>query len=274
MERRQLEADKTIAETKLSTIQEWETRNGRANKKISTLYHPYDLETGAIRPVDDLQSGLTAQFADIKSLAEEMSLSEKSIRRIESATNYITPMLTTMQFYFSQVDEMIALQTLPSSTEDLLKNVLIPVEYLKIASAKEEVARNRHAIMQVASHLEERLKDNREWNHQTLKEQNILKQFAQKCAQIFQRSSSCVEGRNSHLTLWHHGVSHICPRKASSITVTNNFCIKRPDNTTAAERFFENKPRNLFQYLLEKMPLPSRSRKKIIMKSGDLSMVT
>jgi hypothetical protein len=44
------------------------------------------------------------------------------------------------------------------------------------------------------------------------------------------------------------------------LTVLHNFFSKRNDQTTAAERFFEQKPRDLLVYLLGKVELP-RPRK-------------
>ncbi|WP_368733858.1 DUF6399 domain-containing protein [Desulfobacter hydrogenophilus] len=51
------------------------------------------------------------------------------------------------------------------------------------------------------------------------------------------------------------------------LTVIHNFHLKRPDGTTAAERFFENKPINMFEWLVENMPLPARPRSRIKMVS-------
>jgi hypothetical protein len=90
---------------------------------------------------------------------------------------------------------------------------------------------------------------------------------AKACAGFFQRSSSCVEGRNAQLSLHHHGMHRLSDRKLKSLTVIHNFYLKRPDGTTAAERFFENNPINMFEWLLEKMDLPPRPRSKVKLAS-------
>ncbi len=43
----------------------------------------------------------------------------------------------------------------------------------------------------------------------------------------------------------------------------HNFYIKRPDGTTAAERFFEAKPKDIFEWIVDRIELPARPRKKI-----------
>ena len=92
-----------------------------------------------------------------------------------------------------------------------------------------------------------------------------LKRIAMDCAALFQRSSSCVEGRNAQLSLRHHGLHRLSEKKLKALTVIHNYNLKRPDGTTAAERLFEKKPIDMFEWLLENMefaPRP-RSTKKI-----------
>ena len=99
-----------------------------------------------------------------------------------------------------------------------------------------------------------------------------MEKLSLKLVQVFQRSSSCVEGRNSHLQLWHHGVGTLSPRKLKSITVVHNYFLKRGDGTTAAERFFGKKPKDLFQYLLDKMPGSVRPRQRASRQKEGLIM--
>ena len=80
---------------------------------------------------------------------------------------------------------------------------------------------------------------------------------------MFQRSSSCVEGRNGRLSLQHHGHSRVSERRLKALTVIHNYVVKRPDGTTAAERFFGQKHEDAFSWLLERMPdLPRPAPKR------------
>src|SRR6267378_3204090 len=75
-------------------------------------------------------------------------------------------------------------------------------------------------------------------------EQNQLKHKAKTLAEVFQRSSAHVEGRNGDLSLRNHqlrGLDH--PRKRACLTAIHHFFLTRADGTTAAERFFGQKPR-------------------------------
>jgi hypothetical protein len=88
-------------------------------------------------------------------------------------------------------------------------------------------------------------------------QQEQRKTHAVRLAEVFQRSSSNVEGRNGYLSLRNHqlrGLDH--PRKRACLTAVHNFLLTRPDGTTAAERFFGQKPRSLFAAILESVEIP------------------
>ena len=86
----------------------------------------------------------------------------------------------------------------------------------------------------------------------------LIESVATECAHLFQRSSSCTEGRNGQLALRHHGLHRISHRKLNALTAVHNFFLTRPDGSTAAQRFFEQPHRNLFDYLLDHVDLPGR----------------
>jgi hypothetical protein len=87
-----------------------------------------------------------------------------------------------------------------------------------------------------------------------------LERKAQACADLFQRSSSCVEGRNGHLALKHHALHQFTPRKLQALTVLHNYVMWRADGTTAAERFYGTGPRDCFTWLLDRLDVPARPR--------------
>jgi Family of unknown function (DUF6399) len=88
-------------------------------------------------------------------------------------------------------------------------------------------------------------------------EQNQLQHQAQTLAKVFQRSSSHVEGRNGYLSLRNHQLRGLeNPRKRACLTAVHNFFLTRADGTTAAERFFGQKPRSMFVAILESVDLP------------------
>jgi len=80
---------------------------------------------------------------------------------------------------------------------------------------------------------------------------------AKRLAAVFQRSSANVEGRNGSLSLRNHQLRGLdLPRKRECFTAMHNFFLTRPDGTTAAERFFGQKPRSMFAAILASVEIP------------------
>src|SRR5919198_3427938 len=87
--------------------------------------------------------------------------------------------------------------------------------------------------------------------------QSQLKDKAHTLADVFQRSSSNVEGRNGYLSLRNHALRGLDPpRKRTCLTAVHNFLLTRSDGTTAAERFFGQKPRSMFATILASVEIP------------------
>lgn len=88
-------------------------------------------------------------------------------------------------------------------------------------------------------------------------ERSLLENTVRDCANVFQRSSSCIEGRNGHIYQVEHAMRRLHPKKLAGLTVVHNYFAKRPDDTTAAERFLGSPPSDLFTWLMDRMPTSS-----------------
>ena len=65
----------------------------------------------------------------------------------------------------------------------------------------------------------------------------------------------------------HHRLRELTASKLRALRTIHNYVIRRADGTTAAERFFENKSRDLFVWLLEELPMPARPSQKRTQKT-------
>src|SRR6266851_7293681 len=65
-------------------------------------------------------------------------------------------------------------------------------------------------------------------------ERKEVEHLARQCAGLFCRSSSCVEGRNGRLSLFHHGQTRLSETRLKALTVVHNYVVRRKDGTTAA----------------------------------------
>ena len=74
-----------------------------------------------------------------------------------------------------------------------------------------------------------------------------------------------MEGRNGRLSLQQHGHSRVSERRLKALTVIHNYMVKRADGTTAAQRFFGQGHKDVFSWLLDRMPdlpRPAQQRRK------------
>ena len=64
------------------------------------------------------------------------------------------------------------------------------------------------------------------------------------------------------ILIHNHGLHRISNRKLSALTAVHNFFIRRRDGITATERFFGNKPKAMFEFLLNNIDLPGRPARR------------
>jgi len=234
------------------------TDTQEAKRALGEIYHPFNLKTGEAQTPEQVSLKLEEQFSIIKSVAMAAKLSENSFDRLEKAHRVFKGMVATLAFFWTTVKTYIADLGLTKELELLVIEVLIPAIYLEITAKKARNAEEKKLILAQSNDLFERLNATELWLQLEKEERLKIEKTAKNCAYLFQRSSSCVEGRNGYLSLRHHGLHKLSTRKLTVLTVLHNYFIKRPNGTTAAERFFEQKPKELFGVLLEQFPYPPR----------------
>ena len=235
-----------------------------AKKAMGAAYHPYALSTGASQSAEEISEALETQFSIIQSAALEAELSENSIKRLDKAHRVFDGMINTITFFWVMVKQMMAGLGLSPEMESLMRDILIPGYYLQMASKKAKTAEDKRRILKTSTDLLARLDMLDNWCTLAQSTREQMKAVAMNCAQLFQRSSSCVEGRNGYLSLRHHSLHKLSTRKLTVLTILHNYYIQRSDKTTAAERFFEQKPKDLFGCLLGRIPYPARPAMKRI----------
>ena len=233
-----------------------------ARREISKMYHPYDPFTGEKRDHSTVSRNLEATFGKIREAAD--SLPERCKKRVDKAWRVTEKMTATIAFFFCTIKSIVEEMELPDHKKRLMHTHLIPGFYLQRVADREKDPAVKKAIQQKADELLYVLYD-RDGPLAGCGDSEIdrMKRKAGECAGLFQRSSSCVEGRNAQLSLRHQGMHRLSDQKLKALTVVHNYHLKRPDGTTAAERFYENKPIDMFEWLLGNMASPPRPRRKI-----------
>lgn len=232
-------------------------RNAKA--EIGRVYHPYGLKTGQKQDTATVSELLSGCFDEIHKAT--IDLSDRCKDRVNKAQRVVGAMEATIAFFFQMIDIYLDNMQLSDRDRYLMHNYLIPGHYLKLAAMKERDVDRKADLFEKAQGLLSIVDDLKAFAKASSdRKMEKLEKAARDCAQIFQRSSSCVEGRNAQLALRHQGIHRLSNTHLHALTVMHNYYDRRRDGTTAAERLFEAKPNDLFEFLLNRMDYPARPR--------------
>lgn len=247
------------ARLKLETAEKRREQVSEAIRGLSEVYHPYDPKTGQAISAEEVELRLNAQFAQIDQVAQAAQLSEKSQKMIDKSRRLVKSFVSVIAFFHLNVHLWVKELMLSAEVEEFVLEQLVPALYLELAAKKLPTAEKREKARAIYEPMLARAKAPGN-PLETLEESDRAKimKVANQCAGLFQRSSSCVEGRNGQLALRHHSLHKLSDKKLKVLTVLHNFYATRTDGTTAAERFFGNKPINIFSWLVDRMDVPMR----------------
>jgi len=230
-----------------------------AIRQLGQAYHPVDPATGDLRDAATVARDLDAAMTTIDAAATAVDLPDKRRRLIDKARRVMPKMVATIAFFHAELARQLTALGLPTTIHDYVTHVLVPAAYLSRLAERATTVAQRHALLTVREAVLARgdptcllvlPEDTRQQ----------LDRLVLTCVDLFVRSSSCVEGRNGRLSLWHHHLHRLSAARMTALTVLHNFWSRRADGTTAAQRFFEAPHDDLFEWLLDRMDLPSRPR--------------
>jgi len=253
----QLEQDAQAAHQKLERLSAQREQVAQSIRHIGQAYHFVDVERGVRRNGRLIAADIQGQIDTIRSVAQYEGLSQTCLERIDKAERVVSKMQATIEFVSGYVHKQVRQLDLSPPVSYVLHAPLIPSFYL------DRVAQSRtvHAgepLRELAQRLRTPLfEPGGVLAELSEVQQSARKQQAKELAEVFQRSSANVEGRNGDLSLRNHQLRGLDrPRKRECLTAIHNFFLTRADGTTAAERFFGQKPRSMFTAILQSVDLP------------------
>jgi hypothetical protein len=224
---------------------------------IGHAYHFVDLERGVRRNGPLIAADIHAHIEQVRAIAQHEGLSQACLERIEKAKRVVPKMQATIEFVSGYVGQQINQLDLQQPASFAMHAKLIPSFYLDRVAQTRTVS-DGQPLRELAARLRAPLfEPGGALSELSPEAQDQLQNGAKRLAAVFQRSSSNVEGRNGYLSLRNHQLRGLdLPRKRECFTAMHNFFLTRPDGTTAAERFFGQKPRSMFAAILESVELP------------------
>ena len=256
-------AELVAAETEQTQALARQTQAREQIRELGMLYHPYDLASGQVQSVAQVAARFAAVWARLAGLADAADLPARAREHLAKAQRLTVPWLASLAFFWASVQTRVDALDLAPAVEQAVLTQLIPALYLARVAGRSTHADARHRRHLLSAQLLEPL---RQPTHplQALAPatRQHIEVVAAGCADLFQRSSSCVEGRNGHLSRYHHGGHRLSDRKLAALTALHNFYVRRPDGTTAAERFFGRAHPVLFDQVLTQVALPPPARRR------------
>lgn len=229
--------------------------------------HCVDLERGVRRNGRLMAADLQGHIDAIRTIAEPESLSQRCLERIEQAERVVPTRQATIDLVSSDVRRQVDQLDLAPPVAFAMHATLIP-SYSLDRVAQTRTVQGGESLRELAERLRAPLcEPGGVFSALSTEAHTRLHDEAKRLATVFQRSSANVEGRNGSLSLRSHQLRGLdLPRKRECFTAMHHFFLTRPDGTTAAERFFGQKPRSMFAAILasvELAPAPLRPPRKV-----------
>jgi uncharacterized protein DUF6399 len=252
------------AEQRIEQGQERLEKVVKAVRGIGDDYRPFDYQTGKPVTAEEVASRLEERLVQIDTVVDETALGTRAHQEVTKARGWTGMLVACVAWFWSVTGKRVEELGLSEEGERLVTECLIAGYYWQAAARKGRNAEERERLAELAEQLrKEAWAEGGALAALEAEQKEKVDCVARQCAGFFQRSSSCVEGRNGRLSLFHHGQGKLSNRRLQSLTVVHNYLIQRADGTTAAERLFGTKPPDLFDWLLKRMPeLPRPAAKR------------
>jgi hypothetical protein len=251
-------------EERLRQGKERQQRAVQEVRGVADDYHPFDRHTG--QPVSALEMGkrLAGHVDELEKVAAEAKLGERPQQALCKARTWVATLMGAVAWFWCLANARIEELQLSEEQERVVKEKLVAGHYWAMAAGRARTAEERQRLKEMAEGLKKQAwQEGGALSRLSEEERKEVEEVARESAGLFQRSSSCVEGRNGRLSLQKHGHSRVSERRLKALTVIHNYVVKRADGTTAAERFFGQKHKDVFSWLLERMPdLPRPAPKR------------
>jgi hypothetical protein len=235
-----------------------------AVRRLGEVYHPFDRQSGKPVPAEEMQQRLQEPVAALQQVVQAADLSQKAQDAADKAGDSLVRLVGVVACFWSVLRAAVEALELKPAAETEVYEYLLGGYYWQAAAPRAATAEERQRLANLSEGLLAQA-----WaaggalSQLTPEERKEVEEVARQGVTLFGRSSSCVEGRNGRLALFAHGQGRLSEQRLQALTVMHNYIVERADGTTAAERFFGDKPQEVMAWLLQRMPeLPRPAAKR------------
>jgi hypothetical protein len=255
------------ATTSLETCQQRQEQARQAIRGLADSFHPFNTLTGQPRAEAVVEQELTSRVAAVEQIVASAALGATSQAAVTRVQAWLVPLVVTVGWFWELVDLLLERLRLSAVQEQTVREQLLPGLYWQREAPRGRDPEQRRQRRELSTRLlAAAWSSDSPLGSLSLADRDTLERVCREAVGLFQRSSSCVEGRNGRLSLLHHGHGPLSAGRLQALTVVHNYLSRRADGTTAAERFFRSKPCPVFEWLLERLPdlpRPAQRRKTV-----------
>ena len=248
----------------LTQRQQRQQQAREAVRGVADDYHPFDAQNGQPLSAATVSQRLEQRMEAVEQIINAAQLGESSRQALAKTRRWLVPLVASLRWFWEMVDELISGLGLTAAQRRAFREQLLAGLYWQRQASRGRDAEQRQQRRALADRLL-----GAAWaaagalGQLAQAKQQEVARVAAEAVTLFVRSSSCVEGRNGRLSLYHHGQGPLREGRLRSLTAVHNFVVEGRDGMTAAERFFGDKPEPVFEWLLERMPeLPRPAQKR------------
>jgi uncharacterized protein DUF6399 len=247
----------------LQACQARQQQSQQAIRGLADDYHPFDSGTGQPRTAAEVEQHLRGRLATVATVITAAGLGARSQEAVVRVERWLPLLVATIAWFWNRARLLVEELGLSEAAEQAIYQQLLPGLYWQGAAQRGRDREQQQQRRQLSKKLLSQA-----WSASgplaTLgeSERAAVLRVAESVRRLFCRSSSSVEGRNGRLSLHHHGQGGLSSKRLQALTAVHNYVVQRSDGTTAAERFFGSKPRDVFTWLLERLPELPRPAKK------------
>jgi hypothetical protein len=250
--------------TRLESCQQRQEQVREAIRGLADDCHPFDARTGQPRAEAMVQEELTSRVAAVEAVVASAGLGVTSQAAVTRVRDWLVPLTVTFGWFWDMVELLLERLSLSAAQERAVRDYVLPGLYWQREARRGRDPEQRRQRRELSTQLLAAA-----WSADSplgslsVGDRESLERVCREAVGLFQRSSSCVEGRNGRLSLLHHGHGPLSAGRLQALTVVHNYLSRRADGTTAAERFFGSKPCPVFEWLLERLPdLPRPAQRR------------
>jgi len=226
-----------------------------AIKEFGRILHPINLKTGELKTAEGIKAEFNEQLNIIEGCAREAEITESNKKKLEKARRTFDSIACSLRSFFLFYMALVFDLKCNDSQKRFFDAVVFPLCYLR-SIGKRLKKKERDQLVGLMEKLENEFAGSA--YSEDLKQ--IWIKRGTEFAESFQRSSSCVEGRNGMLSLYYHRFHRLNTRGLKALTIVHNFHKRRINGTTAAERLFGEKHVDLFESLVLNVRIPGKPK--------------